>query len=577
MSTHNAWNPGVESNIPPHLRHLITLFSINNSKVSFVEATEAAEFCGLKASQMCELSLERLIVHELLIRVTGDISVPDGPNYEDLGISLRSITDQILNKHVMTEISTLSILFNTFMIEAQSIISKLITTELIESSSKSVGSIKPKGLKFIPSAVKYLLKPKVINLKKEKVFSNYYEQKTNESLNFASDCNNCVSIVLNGILKTHGRIIYDKELLITLTVRLFRNIYGSQKVGELISSIFYSAVKAEGYKLLPFQSNPMVMNTKGASASGKSTIRPQQRLLAERMKIPWDEFALISPDYWRKFLLDYDCLGSDYKYAAMLTGYELEIIDKKLDLYMEVKAAKNEMPHLLIDRFRFDSFRIDSEGTYQSKLLSRFGQKVLLFFMITPPQETVERAWIRALSTSRFKAVEDLLFHNIEAYTGMPELFFSWIGIKDKDINFEFLDNTVPLGKTPKTIAFGKTNEMYILDLVGLNNIDLFKEVNVRAKRPEDVLIKKEIVTYDFLKQCFLNFNEIYLINSKSKRTYGIIRKGAWVYKDKLSSPGGHQEHECLLALGWDTVSSENKVGYEQNSKTINFNQTLGS
>jgi hypothetical protein len=244
---------------------------------------------------------------------------------------------------------------------------------------------------------------------------------------------------------------------------------------------------------------------------------------------------------------------------------------------MEVKAAKNEMPHLLIDRFRFDSFRIDSEGTYQSKLLSRFGQKVLLFFMITPPQETVERAWIRALSTSRFKAVEDLLFHNIEAYTGMPELFFSWIGIKDKDINFEFLDNTVPLGKTPKTIAFGKNNEMYILDLVGLNNIDLFKEVNVRAKRPEDVLIKKEIVTYDFLKQCFLNFNEIYLINSKSKRTYGIIRKGAWVYKDKLSSPGGHQEHECLVALGWDTVSSENKVGYEQNSKTINFNQTLGS
>lgn len=577
MVKYNAWNPGVESNIPPRLRPLITLFSENNSKVSFVEAIEAAEFCGLKASQMCELSLERLIVHELLIRVTGDISVPDGPNYEDLGISLRSITDQILSRHVMAEIGSLSVSFNTYMEEAQSSISKLISEELMDSSSKSISNFKSKGLKFASNVFKYLRNSKIIAAEKEKVFSNYYEQKTNESINFESDCNNCVSIILNGILKIHGGIIYDKELLVTLTVRLFRNIYGSQKVGELISPIFYSAVEAEGYKLLPSQFRPMVMNTKGASASGKSTIRPQQRLLAERMDIPWDEFALISPDYWRKFLLDYDSLGSDYKYAAMLTGYELEIIDKKLDLYMEIKAAKNEMPHLLIDRFRFDSFRIDSEGRYQSKLLSRFGQKVLLFFVITPPQETVERAWVRALSTSRYKAVEDLLFHNIEAYTGMPELFFSWIGIKDKDINFEFLDNTVPLGETPKTIAFGKTDEMYILDLVGLNNIDLFKEVNVGAKCSEDVLIEKEIITYDFLKQCFLNFNVIYLINSNSKRIYAVIRKGAWIYKDKRSSPSGRQEHECLSALGWDTCFSKNEVEYEKISKIVNFEQTLGS
>ena len=135
----------------------------------------------------------------------------------------------------------------------------------------------------------------------------------------------------------------------------------------------------EKYKVLPFQSAPIVMNTKGASAAGKSTIRPQQRLLAERMDIIWEDFAVISPDYWRKFLLDYGSLGEDYKYAAMLTGYELEMVDKKLDLYMEQKSTKGEMPHLLIDRFRFDSFTVNVEGDYQSKLLSRFGQKVLLF------------------------------------------------------------------------------------------------------------------------------------------------------------------------------------------------------
>ena len=38
----------------------------------------------------------------------------------------------------------------------------------------------------------------------------------------------------------------------------------------------------------------------------------------------------------------------------------------------------------------------------------------------------VERAWRRGLTTQRHKAVDDLLYHNIEAYTGIPELFFAW-------------------------------------------------------------------------------------------------------------------------------------------------------
>src|SRR5205807_5341340 len=113
------------------------------------------------------------------------------------------------------------------------------------------------------------------------------------------------------------------------------------------------------------------------------TMRPLQKVLAGKLNFPWDEFALISPDIWRKFLLDYAALGTAYKYAGTLTGHEVEIIDRKLDGRMADRAARGEMPHLLIDRFRFDSFVPNlEEGS--SRLLTRFGDLVYIFFMITP-------------------------------------------------------------------------------------------------------------------------------------------------------------------------------------------------
>ena len=63
---------------------------------------------------------------------------------------------------------------------------------------------------------------------------------------------------------------------------------------------------------------------------------------------------MISPDIWRKQLLDYGSLSSAYKYAGAFTADELQIIDRKLDRYMARKFAEGRMSHLLIDRFRFE-------------------------------------------------------------------------------------------------------------------------------------------------------------------------------------------------------------------------------
>ena len=63
-----------------------------------------------------------------------------------------------------------------------------------------------------------------------------------------------------------------------------------------------------------------MINTKGPSASGKSTLRPLQKRLAGDIGVQWSDFALISPDIWRKQLLDYGSLGRAYKYAGALHG-----------------------------------------------------------------------------------------------------------------------------------------------------------------------------------------------------------------------------------------------------------------
>jgi hypothetical protein len=100
------------------------------------------------------------------------------------------------------------------------------------------------------------------------------------------------------------------------------------------------------------------------------------------------------------------------------------------------------MTHLLIDRFRFDSFAPDSDEA-GSNLLTRFGHDVHLFFMITPPEMLVERAWNRGLEIGRYKAVDDTLAHGVVAYSGMPGLIFTWAKRNDKRVQFELLDNSV--------------------------------------------------------------------------------------------------------------------------------------
>jgi hypothetical protein len=343
-----------------------------------------------------------------------------------------------------------------------------------------------------------------------------------------------VARVVSALSVRHGRIWGDRAMIARVALNLACNDAGSEAIGELIEPWLTDAAKREGYRLLPRQAAPVVMNTKGASASGKSTLRPLQRRLAGEIGVAWSEFALISPDIWRKQLIDYEALGPVYKYGAMFTGDELHIIDQKLDRYMARKAERGDMPHLLIDRFRFDSFAPDSDEA-GSNLLTRFGRIVYLFFLITPPESLVERAWKRGLDVGSYKAVDDKLAPGVEAYAGMPGLFFTWVRRTDKRVHFEFLDNTVALGEPPRTVAFGRNDTMNVLDVGRLLDVERYRRVDVDATRPSALYPEPQNLLAErnttFLRQCVENFGIVHFAHQDSGRIYLRIEAGrvAWV------------------------------------------------
>ena len=91
------WNPGITSRIPHAIRHLATLYRPENSFTDVTRAEELHDLTGLDCSELVAFRPERLALHELLIRVTADFSVPDGEKIEDLGISLLIAESNLAN------------------------------------------------------------------------------------------------------------------------------------------------------------------------------------------------------------------------------------------------------------------------------------------------------------------------------------------------------------------------------------------------------------------------------------------------------------------------------------------------
>ncbi|MGO9933243.1 MAG: hypothetical protein ACLPV8_15735 [Steroidobacteraceae bacterium] len=517
---YGPWNPGIGSSVPGELRHLATIFDPENVFNSLAAAAELRGLTGMSLSELAVFRPQRLALHELLVRITADVAVPDGSRVEDLGLNFREMARLLLARYLGPQTSAIIGAYDRARRELRSAIDAALAglargwgpAEIVELERRAAAASEP------AAAAGYRV----------------------------------LARVMSALFATHGIAWGNKELISSMATDLACNDYGSDCIGRAIAPMLSRAAAEQGYKLLPRQEHPVVINTKGPSASGKSTLRPLQKKLAGVIGVEWSDFALISPDIWRKQLLDYAALGAAYKYAGAFTSDELQIVDQKLDRYMAGKFERGQMSHLLIDRFRFDSFAGDSDQE-GSNLLTRFGRSVYLFFLITPPQLLVERAWKRGLEVGRYKAVDDTLAHAAEAYSGIPHVFFTWVHRADKRIQFEFLDNTVRLGERPRTVAFGHNDTFNVLNVKGILDIERYARLNVDAANAESLygdptlLAPERNVT--FLKRCVASFRRVNFADQASGRIYLRIESGAPTYADSAAFEAAVLDPDTLAGM----------------------------
>src|SRR5258706_3272129 len=119
-------NRGIQSWIPAHFRHYCTIFRPENVFTRVANAEELRDLTGLEFRELVTFHPRRLALHEVLIRVTADLSVPDGSRIEDLGINFRQMTRALLERCVELGMSEIEAIYEA----ARRRLSEIIENEL---------------------------------------------------------------------------------------------------------------------------------------------------------------------------------------------------------------------------------------------------------------------------------------------------------------------------------------------------------------------------------------------------------------------------------------------------------------
>jgi hypothetical protein len=522
----SAWNPGVAPGIPSEFRSLETIVQPELVFSSLEQVDELARLSGLPHEELTVFRPQRLALHELIIRVTTEIAVAEGEEEETFGRNFRLIAGTILDTYIAPRMTAIEAVYSELRQRAEALVRERLDA-LFKPPALPLAPRFPLNLfRAAPQAA-----PESVAQREERILTEYRQGALAAGDALQRAIFRSLHRVLGAISLKRGSFGSDQNLLVELVSRHVCNTYGSQLIGQAIAPLVNTAIEQEGYGRVCNRAAPVLISLKGASAAGKSSLRPMLKQVMREQGIEPDGYATISPDIWRRLLLDYESLGAAYKYAGHLTSRELIVIDGKLDRYIRFKARRDKaIPHLLVDRFRFDSFSSEQVTRVLHNTYAKYVDSLYMYFVVTPPEETVERGWQRALERGRYKAVEDFLGHSVEAYSGMPKILFKWLAHQRPTYRYFFLDNRVPKGTFPTTIAFGNQREMTIYDPVALIDIERYQKIDVHAASRAAVYPPAEALAATanagFLKECIRRIELVNFADRASDRIYLRAKNG---------------------------------------------------
>ncbi|WP_168012310.1 hypothetical protein [Halomonas salinarum] len=523
----SAWHPGLEADLPSRYQALETIHHSANVDSRLADLPELRALTGLAEEELVAFKAERLVLHEVIVQVTADIVVLEGEEEELLGQHFRDIARKILSDYLAPHLPTLCQAHARLYDDIHGRVGDILAAAFAPEPT----AVEPEPGSWLSRLLGKRPTPRQqadhrsIEERHHDVIRGIKETGLAARGDLERTIYKSTYRVLSAIASNQGHIGVDRALLARLITQQVCNDFGSRHLGEQIAPHVARAIDIEGYSRLPCASEPILISLKGASAAGKSSLRPLLKNTLRDLGIQPDHYGTVSPDIWRRLLLDYDALGEAYKYAGRLSGKEVKLIDAKLDRYIRDKAQRDRsIPNLLIDRFRFDSFSLDRVSRLLDATYAKYVTTMYFYFIVTPPEATVERGWERGLTRGRYKAVEDFLGHCVEAYDGMPRLLFKWLDSRHPRLEYFFLDNSVPKHTPPTTIAYGNREVLHILAPLGLVNIDRYKRINTRATCPAEVYPDADSLAVSrncaFLRQFLAKVPEVRFVDAATDRVY---------------------------------------------------------
>jgi len=243
---YGPWNPGIRSQVPRELLHMATIFREENVFTRVADAEEWRDLSGFELADLAAFRPQRLALHELLVRVTANFSVPDGSRIEDLGINFRRISTTLLERCVTPAMPSIIAAFEATRSRTQAFVDAELA-RLFDREVAPAASPRRRWFGFLrrtpPSPP---ASPESDAEREQRIVGEWEHRAATSNDAFEKAAYHALSRVVSALRIRHGHAWGGRELVASLVTSQTCNDFGSTEIGRLLDPLLARAADAEG-------------------------------------------------------------------------------------------------------------------------------------------------------------------------------------------------------------------------------------------------------------------------------------------------------------------------------------------